>query len=215
MILHRITLIIFLISGMSAFGQFYPGSPDSYRDAFGPIQPMQPTLNSNLGLQPVKFNLQTGASFNSGFGGGSLFNTFVAPSFSQPLGKKFTISAGAIIGNTTFSNTQMLNSEGQFSPVSGNLTTFTIFTSGAYQVNDRLTVSGSAYKTINPAFNPRMNPENLRMEAQGMSVGVGYRIGDNMHIGAEFRMNQGDGSFYQPHYGIPGTGMMHNGFYGY
>ena len=215
MILHRITLFILLISGISAFGQTYPGSPDSYSGAFGPAQPMRPVTGGTLGLQPVQFNLQTGASFSSGFGGGSLFNTFVAPSFSQPIGKKLTLSAGAVIGNSTFTNAPMINSEGQFGPVSGNLTTFTIFTSGAYQVNDRLTVSGSAYKTINPAFNSRMNPENLRMEAQGMSVGVGYRIGDNMHIGAEFRMNQGDRNFYQPYYGIPGTGMMHNGFYGY
>lgn len=176
MILHRITLFIFLISGISAFGQFYPGSPDSYSGAFGPVQTMHPNINSNLGLQPVRFNLQTGASFNSGFGGGSLFNTFVSPSFSQPIGKKLTLSAGAVIGNTTFNNAPMINGEGQFSPVSGNLTTFTIFTSGAYQLNDRLTVTGSAYKTINPAFNPRMNPENLRMESQGMSVGVGYQL---------------------------------------
>lgn len=215
MIIHRITLFILLISGISAFGQTYPGSPDSYRDAFGPVQPMRPATAGTLGLQPVQFNFQTGASFSSGFGGGSVFNTFVAPSFSQPIGKKLTLTAGAVIGNTTFNKAPMINGEGQFGPVSGNLTTFTIFTSGAYQVNDRLTVSGSAYKTINPAFNSRMNPENLRMEAQGMSVGVGYRIGDNMHIGAEFRMNQGDRNFYQPYYGIPGTGMMHNGFYGY
>ena len=211
MILHRIGLFILLITGMSAFGQTFPNS----YGAFGPIQPLHPAIQGNSGLEPVQFNLQTGATFSSGFGGGSLFNTFVAPSFSQPLGKKFTLSAGAVIGNTTFTNTPMINSEGQFSPVSGNLTTFTIFTSGAYQVNDRLTVTGSAYKTINPAFNSRMNPENLRMEAQGMSVGVGYRVGENMHIGAEFRLNQGDGNFYQPYYGIPGSGMMRNGFYGY
>lgn len=211
MILHRIFLFILLISGISAFGQTYPGS----YDAFGPVQPLPPSMGGHLGLQPVRFNLQTGASFSSGYGGGSMFNTFVAPSFSQPVGKKLTLSAGAVIGNTTFNNTPMINGEGQFSPVSGNLTTFTIFTSGAYQVNDRLTVTGSAYKTINPAFNPRMNPESLRMEAQGMSVGVGYRVGENMHIGAEFRMNQGNGNFYQPYYGIPGSGMMRNGFYGY
>lgn len=209
--IHRILLFVLLISGISSFGQTFPGS----YGAFGPVQPLPPALQGSSGLQPVRFNLQTGATFSSGYGGGSMFNTFVAPSFSQPLGKKLTLSAGAVIGNTTFTNTPMINGEGEFGPVSGNLTTFTVFTSGAYQVNDRLTVTGSAYKTINPAFNPRMNPESLRMEAQGMSVGVGYRIGDNMHIGAEFRMNQGDGNFYQPYYGIPGTGMRHNGLYGY
>lgn len=149
--------------------------------------------------QPARFNLKTGAGFSSGFGGGSLFDTWVNPSFNQPLGKKFTLSAGAVINHTTYSNLPVINTDGQFSKASGNLTTYTLYTRGAYQVNDRLTVSGSAYKTINPAFNNRLNSDNLRMEAQGMSFGAGYRIGDSMHIGAEIRVEQGNSNFYAPY----------------
>lgn len=203
--LHKLLFFIFMLSGMVAVAQ-------NPADGTSPFQTINPSHQTLTGLQPAQFNLQTGAMFSSGFGGGSMFNTYVAPTFSQPLGKKFTLSAGAVIGNTTFTNTSMLNSEGQFTNVSGNLTTFTIFTSGTYQLNERLTVSGSAYKTINPAFNQRMNPENLQMEAQGMSFGIGYKVGENMHIGAEFRMNQGNVNFYQPYYGFPGNGMMSNGF---
>jgi hypothetical protein len=187
--LRNILAILFLMAGLSTQAQMYNYGFSSYT-SFGNPYGLQNSMT------PAKFNLQTGAGFSSGFGGGSLFNTYVAPSFNQQLGKKFTLSAGAVINNTTFSNTMMLNNEGSFSPVSGNLTTFTIFTSGAYQVNDRLTLTGSAYKTINPAFNARLNSDNIRMEAQGMSVGVGYRIGDNMHIGAEIRMEQGNSNFY-------------------
>ncbi len=203
--LHKLFFFVFILLGMAAVAQ----NPDESTSSFLAINPSHQTLK---GLQPAQFSLQTGAMFSSGFGGGSVFNTYVAPTFSQPLTKKFTLSAGAVIGNTMFTNTSILNNEGQFSNVSGNLTTFTLFTSGTYQVNDRLTVSGSAYKTINPAFNQRMNPKNLQMEAQGMSVGIGYKVGENMHIGAEFRMNQGSSNFYQPYYGFPGNGMMGTGF---
>lgn len=206
--LHKLLLIILLLSGMAAVAQNQDEGTNSF-------QAIDPSLQTITGLQPVQFNLQTGAMFSSGYGGGGLFNTYVAPSFNQPLGKKFTLSAGAVISNTTFNNVPLLNEEGSFSPTSGNLTTYTLYTSGSYQVNDRLTVSGSAYKTINPAFNQRLNPENLQMEAQGMSFGIGYKVGENMHIGAEFRMNQGNSNFYQPYYRFPGTGLMHNGFYGY
>lgn len=206
--LHKLFIILFLLSGATAEAQTTDNSSIPY-------QAIDPSLQAGSGLKPMQFNLRTGAMFSSGYGGGGLFNTYVAPSFNQPLGKKFTLSAGAVISNTTFNNVPLLNEEGSFSPTSGNLTTYTLYTSGSYQVNDRLTVSGSAYKTINPAFNQRLNPENLQMEAQGMSFGIGYKVGENMHIGAEFRMNQGNSNFYQPYYGFPSSGLMQNGFYGY
>jgi len=142
----------------------------------------------------------------------------VAPSFSQNLGKKFTLSAGAVISNTTYTNVNMVNQEGSFRPYSGNTTNMTLFASGAYQVNDRLTLSGSAFKTINPAFNARMNSDQLQMEAQGVSFGVGYKVGENMHVGAEIRMQQGNSNYYTPFgnpFGNPYGSPFQNGMYGY
>ncbi|MDD2528080.1 MAG: hypothetical protein PHW35_03360 [Lentimicrobiaceae bacterium] len=165
-------------------------------------------------LPPVQFNLQTGALFSSGFGGGNLFSTYLAPSFNQPLGKKFTLSAGAVISNTTYNNLLMMDSEGNINSQYGNLTTFTLYTGGNYQLNERLTLSGSAYKTINPAFNERLRPDRLSMEAQGVSFGVGYKVNDNLHIGGEIRLQQGNSNFYTP-YGFPGNGLMQRGMFGY
>ncbi|MBW6489897.1 MAG: hypothetical protein K0B15_01770 [Lentimicrobium sp.] len=202
--LRYILFLLLIIPAFSAFAQLYSPviSPFYGGGISGSFLDNQ---------QPARFNLQTGAGFSSGFGGGSLFSTYIAPSFNQPLGKKFTLSAGAVIDNTTYSNLPLINSDGQFSKASGNLTTYTLYTRGSYQVNDRLTVSGSAYKTINPAFNSRLNPDNLRMEAQGMSFGAGYRIGDNMHIGAEIRLEQGNSNFYSP-YSHPASPFGNNRF---
>ncbi|MEA5108898.1 hypothetical protein SDC9_14860 [bioreactor metagenome] len=143
------------------------------------------------------FSLQTGAEFGM-FNNGSMLNTYLAPVFSQPLGKRLTLSAGAMISNTTFNNAWIFDPAGELSGFSGNITTTTLFGSGSYQVNERLTVTGAAYKTINPAFNSRLSPDKLQMEAQGVSMGVGYRINDNLHIGAEIRMQQGNSNFYAP-----------------
>jgi long-subunit fatty acid transport protein len=103
-----------------------------------------------------------------------------------------------MISNTTFNNAWIFDQAGELSGFSGNITTTTLFGSGSYQVNERLTVTGAAYKTINPAFNSRLSPDKLQMEAQGVSMGVGYRINDNLHIGAEIRMQQGNSTFYAP-----------------
>lgn len=208
MILRKTLTLLFLLAVTAVQAQYYGNSYYPYTG--------NTNLSGNLGAQlPFGSALQTGASFVSGFGGGSLFNTFVAPSFSQPLGKKFTLSAGAVISNTTYSNLNLINQEGSFGKYSGNMTNFTLYTAGAYQVNDRLTVTGTAFKTINPAFNNRLNPNQLRMDAQGMSFGVGYKVSDNVQIGAEIRYQQGNSNFYYP-YGIPGSSpFMNQGLFGY
>lgn len=211
MILRNLLIILLFVAGLSVNAQNPIYAYNPYTGSNG--------LQSPLSMQsPVMFNLQTGATFSSGFGGGSLFNTFMAPSFSKPLGKKFTISAGAVISNTTYTRVNLMDQEGSFRPYSGNTTNMTVYAAGAYQVNDRLTLSGSAYKTINPAFNARLNSDQLRMEAQGVSFGVGYKVGENMHIGAEIRMQQGNSNYYTPfgnplgnQYGSP----FQNGIYGY
>lgn len=208
MTLRKIGITILLLSGLMVHAQYHGNTYYPYSG--------NTNLSGNPGAQlPFRSSLQTGASFSSGFGGGSLFNTYLAPSFSQALSKKFTLSAGAVISNTTYSNLNLINKEGSLGKYSGNMTNFTLYAAGAYQVNERLTVTGTAFKTINPAFNNRLNPNQLRMDAQGMSFGVGYKVSDNVHIGAEIRYQQGNSNFYYP-MGIPGDNpYMNRGLFGY
>ncbi len=197
--------VMLILTAFSVQAQLYltrPYSTSLFSPAFSSLTPAS------------RFGLQTGASFTGTGNGGSLFSTWVAPSFNQPLGKNFTLSAGAFINNTTFSNVLLLNNEGSITSANSNLTTFTMYAAGSYRVNDRLTVSGSAFKTINPAFNARLNAENLQMEAQGMSVGVGYKVSENFHIGAEFRMQQSNSNIYSPWQYNPGSNMV-PGLYGF
>lgn len=205
MALRNIATLLLLLLGISVNAQNSSNIYNPYTDNDS-FEVATPTLS------PVKFNLMTGAVFSSGTGSGSLFNSYVAPSFSQNLGKKLTLSSGAIISNTTYSNLNLISQDGNFRPYSGNMTNFTVYAVGAYQVNDRLTVNGSAYKTINPAFNARLNADNLQMEAQGMSLGFGYKLSENVHLGAEIRMQQGNSNFCTP-FGIPGGNPFYGGLY--
>lgn len=162
-------------------------------------------------LSPLQFNFRTGAVFTTG-SGGDLFTTYAAPEFSRNLGKKFTLSAGAVFSNTNFSNVPVADREGGFRPYSGNLTGLTIYGAGSVQVNDRLTLSGSAFKTINPAFSKRLSSDALQMDARGMSFGVGYKLSDNVHIGAEVRFQDGNSNSFYP-YGYQGGNNFFNGMY--
>lgn len=165
----------------------------------------------NTTLTPINFNFVTGMNFGT-LGNGNYFESFASPSLTMPLNKKFLVSAGVIYSNTQFNEMPMVNSSGQFERYSGGLNTLTIHTSGLYRVNDKLTFTGSAFKTVNPALNTRLNPSSIQMEAQGFSVGVGYKLGENTYIGAEVRYQESNSNvmnpFHDPYYNAyPGTGL--------
>lgn len=153
-------------------------------------------------FKPVQFNMLTGMNIGTTGYGGNFLQSYLSPSLSMPLNKKLSITAGVNYSHINMNNTPVINSEGSVQNYSGGINTLTMYTSGLYRVNNKLTISGSAFKTINPAFNARMNPNSLQMEAQGASIGIGYQVNENMYIGAEIRMQQGNSNFYNP-YGNP------------
>lgn len=157
-------------------------------------------------VSPLYFNMQTGMNLGTASRYGSYLQSYLSPTLTMPINKRLSVSAGVTYSYTHLNNTPIINSEGQFERYSGGVNTLTMFTSGAYRVNDKLTVTGSAFKTINPAFHHRLNPNQLQMEAQGVSVGFGYQLNENIHFGGEIRMQQGNTNFYSPFnngYGSP------------
>jgi hypothetical protein len=152
-------------------------------------------------LKPKKFNyhLTLGSEFTSASGFGSALNTYVTPSFSYNLSKRFSIGGGISVIQTNYFNARPLYQDGQSSSTSGNFTSGMIFVSGQYLVSDRLTIYGSAYKqfpiTKDPLpYNP-FNPVSSR-GAQGVDFNVGYRIGDNVYIQAGFHYSDGQNPYY-------------------
>lgn len=152
-------------------------------------------------LQPKKFNyhLTLGSEFTSMSGFGSALNTYVTPSFSYNLSKRFSIGGGLSVIQTNYFNARSFYTEGQPSITSGNFTSGMIFVNGQYLVNDRLTIYGSAWKqfpiTKDPLpYNP-FNPVSAN-GAQGVDFNVGYRIGDNVYIQAGFHYSDGQNPYY-------------------
>ena len=151
-------------------------------------------------LQPKKFNynLTLGSEFTSISGFGSALNTYVTPRFSYNVNKRLSIGGGISVIQTNYFNARSyLQNEQPFS-TNGNFTSGMIFVNGQYLVNDRLTISGSAYKqfpiTKDPLpYNP-FNPVSSK-GAQGVDFNIGYRIGDHMYIQAGFRYSDGQNPY--------------------
>ncbi len=179
-----ITLLCFTL--LANAQSLYTGSPGTSGFLAGP---------SDNSL--IKSNISTGMSFGS-IGGMGFMESFVAPSFSFPINKKFSVTAGVSYSHTRI-NGLISENNGNGVKSSAGLNMMTIHAAGNYRVNERLTVGGSVFKTINPAFNARLSSDALLYEAQGGSFNIGYQVNDKLHIGAEVRMQQINSNFYNPY----------------
>ncbi len=153
-------------------------------------------LSSVTGSSPLMTNLSTGMSFGS-FGNINFMESYIAPSLSFPVNKKFSVTTGVSYSHTKI-NSLSTNEQNSVQSSAG-MNLMTVHAAGNYRVNERLTVGGSVYKTINPAFNARLNSDALLYEAQGGSFYLGYQVNDKLHIGAEVRMQQINSNFYNPY----------------
>lgn len=157
--------------------------------------------NGSRFLQPKKvdYNITLGSQFTSISGFGSALNTYVTPRLTYNVSNRLRIGGGISLIQTNYFNARTSFQQEQNGYSNGNFTSALIFVEGQYFVNDRLTLSGSAYKqfpvTRDPLpYNP-FNPVSSK-GAQGINFNVGYRIGEHMYIQAGFRYSEGNNPYY-------------------
>jgi hypothetical protein len=132
------------------------------------------------------------ASFSPGY---TSFGTTLMPQITFPVSDKFSLSTG--IGYSTFfvgNGESMFNS----SPSSYGH----IFVSGTYDVNEKISLRGTGYKTftLNPttSFNNENNSNVSDYSSQGFIMDVEYRVTDNFRINVGFEYRQQNSPMYSP-----------------
>ncbi|MCX6286046.1 MAG: hypothetical protein NTY96_02915 [Bacteroidetes bacterium] len=154
---------------------------------------------SRYQIKKPEYHVTVGMDFSTASGYGSGFTQYVVPTVSYPVGKKFIISGGISIANTNYFNARPLFSGDIFQPYNGNYTSLTVFSSGTYFVNDRLTISGAFYKEIPISGQPLSYSPYYPVSqqgSQGFNVNVQYKLGEHMFIQAGFEMNQVRDPYY-------------------
>lgn len=148
-------------------------------------------------------SVSLGTSFSSFGPGFNIFGTYIMPEITMPLSKKFSFRAG--IGySTMFVNT----SEGTGSIFGqNNLQYGTVYVSGLYHVNPKLTIAGTAFKTFDLApQNNEINPQSLDFSNEGFIIDVEYKVTENFRINAGFSYQKQNPYNY---YYNPGGFNMH------
>ena len=149
-------------------------------------------------VQPLKkgftpdVSVLLGTSFTSFAPGYNAFGTYIAPEFEFPVSERFAISAGIGYSSMFYSGGGNL-----FSNKSMNYGN--VYLSGSYKMNEKLTISGTGYKTF--LLNPPDPIEDGNVvfydnSNQGVILHMDYKVNENFHINASFQFHQQNGSPY-------------------
>jgi len=202
--MNRLKIVILLIS----FSLFYIDG----KAQFSRIDSSISTNPHNYGygilpLHQLHVGVQVGSQFTTTSGYGSAFSTFLSPTLTYKVSKRFLLSGGISVVNTSLYGVKPFYSYPSEAPIpgfSGNITQTTLWVSGQYLLSDRITLTGTAYKTVDALGNNPVNSPYYNNNPQGASLRVGYKINDFMHIEAGFGYSRGfnDYSYGNP-YGDP------------
>lgn len=138
------------------------------------------------------------SSFTSGLGSYSMFNQSFAPFLEFKPDQKWTFSFGTLLSNTNVSGSYALQPSARAQAQSQGMFSTTLWASGAYQVNPRLTLTGASWlerNNLNTADMP-MGPYALSNNSRGMMLGMDYRISEKFRFGAEINVSSGYNPFH-------------------
>ena len=156
-----------------------------------------------------------GTSFSTFGPGFNTFGTYIAPEISFPVYKKFSMQVGLGYSSLFYG----YQGENMFS---SNPSQYgSLYVSGTYQVNEKLTIRGTGYKTflLNPTPpGETVNPGTMDFSNQGVILDIDYKVSEHFRINASFEYRKQNYPAY--YYGYPQNGFgppnnFNNGFGGF
>jgi hypothetical protein len=197
MIFRKIVFFLICISLFSSAGNAQVSSMDTL--------PKSATAHTNyvLPLHQLHVGVQVGTQFSTASGYGSALSTYLSPTLTYRLSKRFSLSGGMSIVNTSLFGVKPLYSlaEGNSVPgYSGNFTQTTLWLSGQYLLGNRITLTGTVYKTLDVSGTNSSNYPFYRSNPQGGNLNIDYRVSDHFHIEAGIGYSKGSyGYNYNPY----------------
>lgn len=171
----QLAFIIFLLSGLTTL----------QAQQFGENAKQEGKVKLQKGLHGFKpdVSVTLSTSFSTFGPGYNTFGTFISPEISFPVYKKFSVQVGLGYSSLFFNRP----GENMFGTNPSQYGSF--YVSGTYQVNEKLSIRGTAYKTflLNPAPpEGKLNPHALDFSNQGVILDMNYKVNDHFQINASF-----------------------------
>ncbi len=175
----------------------------------------QSQLVSDTVTKPISWNVSIGSSVSTGFNGGALFSTFIAPQMNYKLTNKWSFRGGIIVRNYTLGGASLLSNEKVGSALPQNITQSMFFMRGSYQPTNRLLINATVYKSFDSGglFGTQSQINAFNQNFKGIMVDVNYKITEHSYITIGLDYSDGaNNPFMSRTYG--NSSFMGNGFNG-
>ncbi|MCD4665887.1 MAG: hypothetical protein K8R68_11510 [Bacteroidales bacterium] len=163
----------------------------------------------------LKVKLEAGTFFGTNFGAGNNYGAYLAPHISYPISPKFSINAGAILSSTYGNLYYEPVYGGAHLGYPGNFNRTFIYVEGAYQLNEKVTLTGAVYKEINFLNNSKTTMSTNNYDYQGMIMGIDYKLGENVYIRGQVEFSNGANPYRNRSYFNPGNSFSPSPFNGF
>ncbi len=202
-----------LLIGSFAFAQEddYYTEPDSTEVVPDVDLRKGPTDDYTIDSKKPKFGLQLNTAFAS-YGKSNVFSSSVSPFVTTQLDPKFRLTTGISLSNSNYSNLRTIGSDGQITEGDYTNNSATLFFSGEYLLNDRVTLYGTGYYDVNNLTRVTDPNNPFSRDNMGMSFGARIKTSDNSAIGIHFQYNKGASPFRSSYYNGYGGGSFQNTF---
>lgn len=143
--------------------------------------------------QTPKVNVNLGSTVFTDFSGHTGFASWITPTFSKPITKKFSMAFSTSFMQGYNMPMYTLNPEdGGIQMQSSNISTTTVSLSGIYAVSPKLTLMTSGYKQFqNSPLLQEANPRAIDFSGEGISIGFNYKVNDRFQINGAIDYSRG------------------------
>ncbi|MGM0504405.1 MAG: hypothetical protein ACQESQ_07270 [Bacteroidota bacterium] len=194
--------LIFMASAVEA--QVWPLMPKYYQPIDSSVlaknQPNKNRENHSLmklNNDKLSYTVTIGTGFSSLSNNMSMSSSYIAPSVNYRVNDKLFVSVHGVIMQNNFNGF-----ENNFLPAEGyslnpNSSNYGINSQAYYQLNDNISIYGDAtyFENQSPLFSN--SPSNVyNTDYKSVSVGLGYKITDNLHVNFQYRYSDGLNPMY-------------------
>lgn len=208
-----LTILLIFVLSFSGFSQVFPLMPKYY-------QPLDSSVlaKDNKEKEPdnqflmkrhekVSYSVAVGTGFSSFGNNMSMMNSYIAPSVNYWLNSKLNFSVTGIIMQNNMNGMEGFYGSYPEYSYNSNMSNYGITGTAYYQLSERLSIWGDGAYLENQSLFNDYRSDVYNDDYKRVSIGVGYKVSDNLHFNFQYRYSNGlnpaynySSPFYNPTY---------------
>ncbi|MDY6801813.1 MAG: hypothetical protein SVU94_11420 [Bacteroidota bacterium] len=147
--------------------------------------------------EKISYAVTLGTGFSSLSNNMSMASSYIVPSINYQPNNKFFISVNGVIMQNNFNGFQNNIVPADGYAINPNLSNYGINSQAYYQLSDKFSIFGDAtyFENQTPLFS-NSQTSIYSNDYKSVSIGMGYKINDNLHINFQYRYSDGLNPMY-------------------